>query len=487
MLAVADMGAGTGRLLQVSEATLLELIQEGRKLPPTQVQLMRNEVADPDQVKKGKDKKGKGADATDEECRNLLLRADGPGVGSDDQPQQSLLGKPPGQEMLRVFFVGGKLPFGPSRFSLHGRQLEALPFDRVMRWIAEAHEEPENAHSPRILKEGLRYLQLCMTFALGGAEHVRPLLQPGERQRERLLDKKLTRLSETLEDLLATLEQLRETTCRAAGDVSRLCMYWAIDRGRHKDARFILGGGTRPVSFFVQIMRVVARDGSAKPVSYVFEQVKNRWKDLTPEAKNDFHDADGMRVLISLLKQVNFKAKDWPTAEASLSFLLKEQEFKEVPGFLHALLVLLQKEGWRFSEVPQLPHNFLFQVVLDPLLDHIRTSNVRENGERKAIAAIHDFVDSTDPTPLEERLLATARALEQLEKTRRDLRPGGPRPTLDFLSELKETTVGEAKKILDEEQAKIDATFRAQAKSDCSEVPGKWQDLRKFESRLLKE
>lgn len=70
--------------------------------------------------------------------------------------------------------------------------------------------------------------------------------------------------------------------------------------------------------------------------------------------------------------------------------------------------------------------------------------------------------------------------MEQLEKTRRDLRDVQVKPTLDFLSELKETTVGEAKKILDEEQAKIDATFRAQ-------VPGKWQDLRKFESRLLKE
>ncbi|CAE7268129.1 HERC1, partial [Symbiodinium sp. CCMP2456] len=272
--------------------------------------------------------------------------------------------------------------------------------------------------------------------------------------------------------------QIRETN-DCAGDVSRLCVHWAIDRGRQKDARFILGGAG-PVSFFVQIMRVVAREGSAKPaaVSYVIEQVKNRWKGLTPEAKNDFHAADGMRVLISLLKQVNFKAQDWPNAEASLTFLL--QEFKEVPGFPRALLVLLQKEGWRFSEVQQLPHSFLFEVVLDPLMDDIRKSNVKENGERKAIAAIHDFVDSTDPTPLEERLLATARALEQLEKTRRDLRDVQVKPTLDFLSELKETTVGEAKRILDAEQAKIDAIFRAKA-------PGKWQDLRKTESRLIKE
>ncbi|CAE6924902.1 unnamed protein product, partial [Symbiodinium sp. CCMP2592] len=255
----------------------------------------------------------------------------------------------------------------------------------------------------------------------------------------------------------------------------------AIDRGRRQDARFILGAGTRPVSFFVQIMRVVARDGNTKlAVPYVVEQVAKRWKDLTPEAKNGFHDADGMRVLISLLTQVNFKAQDWPKAEAYLSSLLKEQDFKEVPGFHRALLVLMQKEGWRLPEAQQLPHNFLFEVVLDPLMERIRKSNVKENGEREAIAAIHDFVDSTDPTPLEERLLATARALEQLEKTHRDLRDAHVKPTMDYLWELKETTVGEAKRILDDAQAKIDAIFGAQ-------VPGKWQDLRKTESRLIRE
>eukprot|EP00439_Symbiodinium_sp_Y106_P029898 s398_g3.t1 len=54
------------------------------------------------------------------------------------------------------------------------------------------------------------------------------------------------------------------------------------------------------------------------------------------------------------------------------------------------------------------------------------------------------------------------------------------RPTIDFLQELKETTVGEAQRILDDAQAKIDAIFGAQ-------VPGKWQDLRKTETRLIKE
>jgi len=490
MLAMADLGAGAGRLLQVSEATLHQLIEEGRKLPPTQVELMRHEVADPEQVakdmraamcmallgkampadamesaaKKGKDKRGKEADANEE---------DGPGVGSDDQPQHSLLGK-----LSMAEDVTGSWEDRARKAFLWAEQLEALPFDRVMRWIAEAHEEPENQLSPRILKEGLRYLQLCLTLAIFGAEAVRPKLQLEERQRERLLDKKLTGLSETLEDFLATLEQIGETNDWAR-TVSGLCVHWAIDRGRRQDARFILGAGTRPVSFFVQIMRVVAHDGNTKPaVSYVVEQVAKRWKDLTPEAKDDFHAADGMRVLISLLKQVNFKAQDWPNAGASLASLL--QEFKEVPGFLRALLVLMQKEGWRFSDAQQLPHGFLFQVVLDPLLDHIRKSNVQENGERKAIAAIHDFVDSTDPTPLEQRLLATARALEQLEKTHRDLRDAQVKPTIDFLQELKETTVGEAQRILDDAQAKIDAIFGAQ-------VPGKWQDLRKTETRLIKE
>eukprot|EP00439_Symbiodinium_sp_Y106_P014621 s398_g2.t1 len=321
-------------------------------------------------AKKGKDKRGKEADANEEESHKTDLAW----VATTSRSILCLgscrwLRMSPGHGRI----ARGKLSFGPSRFSLHGRmdvfvlsdrwQLEALPFDRVMRWIAEAHEEPENQLSPRILKEGLRYLQLCLTLAIFGAEAVRPKLQLEERQRERLLDEKLTGLSETLEDFLATLEQIGETNDRAR-TVSGLCVHWAIDRGRRQDARFILGAGTRPVSFFVQIMRVVAHDGNTKPA------VAKRWKDLTPEAKDDFHAADGMRVLISL------------------------QEFKEVPGFLRALLVLMQKEGWRFSDAQQLPHGFLFQVVLDPLLDHIRKSNVQENGERKAIAAIHDFVEA---------------------------------------------------------------------------------------------